>query len=196
MSKIAIIKIIVNSIIILRNAETIFKCLFQFLKPTLHLKFHFVKRIMKQRHIVLGTLILAIFTFVVAVSSLYVQVQLESGNLCGCVIPLSLFLPFLASLGLFIGTLIYYLFSPRLESRRVDLDVFLNLLERDEAKVIRALLSCGGEATQAKLSKLTGYDRVKIFRIVSKLKRRGAIEKLPKGKTNLIRLKLDTKAVP
>jgi len=146
------------------------------------------------RHVMLGTLILAVFTFVVAASSLYVQIQLESGNFCGCVIPLPLFLPFLASLGLFIGTLIYYLFSPKLEEQRVRLDDFLNLLERDEARVVKALLSCGGEATQARLSKLTGYDRVKIFRIVRRLQRRGAIEKLPKGKTNLIRLKLGTKA--
>jgi len=52
---------------------------------------------------------LSIFVFIVAISSLYVQIQIVEGNICGCLIPLPLFIPFIASVGLFIGTLSFYL---------------------------------------------------------------------------------------
>ena len=71
------------------------------------------------RKIVYGILILSMFVFIISVISLYVQVTIESGDACGCLIPLPFFIPFVGSTGLFIGTLIFYLFSPRIDKRAI-----------------------------------------------------------------------------
>jgi uncharacterized membrane protein len=141
------------------------------------------------KKIILGTLILAVFTFIVAASSLYVQTEIQQGNVCGCIIPLPLFLPFLASVGLFIGTLIYYLFSPRFEIKQNKKDFVVNLLDllgSDESKIIRVLIDNNCELSQAKIAKLTNLNKVKVFRILENLRKRNIIEKQKRGKTNII----------
>jgi predicted transcriptional regulator len=141
-----------------------------------------------RKKIVFGMLVLTIFVLIVAISSLYVQVQIEADNVCGCLIPLNLFIPLLASIGLFIGTLAYYLFSPRFDIKKPDMEPVLSMLDRPEADVIRALISSKGEMSQARIGKVTNMSKVKVFRTIDSLKRKGIVEKSAFGKTNIIRL--------
>ncbi len=136
------------------------------------------------RRILQTMLVLSIFTFIVAVTSLYVQMQMQ--NLGACTIPLPLFIPFIACLGLFIGTLIYSLMAP-VKVKGIDVDAICKLLEADEAKVIKAILT-HEDITQAKISKITKLNKVRVFRILERLERRGVIKKVKRGKTNRILL--------
>ncbi len=136
----------------------------------------------------LGRLILTVFVLVVSVSSMYVQIQVESGNACGCVIPLYMFVPFLASLGLFIGVLVYYLISPKLEKPRLDKNIILGFLNKGESKVMSVIIENRGEIPQSRIVKLTGLPKVKVSRILEALSRRGIITKVPHKKINIIRM--------
>lgn len=140
------------------------------------------------RKIVFGILVLSVFVFVISVTSLYVQVTIESGDVCGCLIPLPFFIPFVGSTGLFIGTLVYYLFTPRLERRHSGpgRELLLKLMGEGEAEIMKALAGSGGELSQARLMALTGMSKVKVFRTLERMRARGMIEKRPLGKTNAI----------
>jgi hypothetical protein len=148
----------------------------------------------QQKKVIIGMLILTVFILIVAMSSLYVQTQIESGNICGCVIPLYLFIPLLASIGLFIGTLVYYLISPRFETRAgkdAMFEFLLKGLPLDERKIMEMVLK--KPVTQAKLVRETGLDKVKVFRIVKSLQDKGLVVKEKHGKTNMIKLSDDIK---
>jgi DNA-binding MarR family transcriptional regulator len=142
------------------------------------------------RKVVFGILVLSVFVFIISVTSLYVQVTIESGDVCGCLIPLPFFIPFVGSTGLFIGTLVYYLFTPRFERRypKPDMDTLLNLLGESETRVLKTLTDNNGELSQARLTTLTGISKVKLFRTLERMKARNMIEKRPNGKTNLVSL--------
>ena len=142
------------------------------------------------KKIVVGMLVLTVFVLVVSIASLYVQVTIESGNACGCVIPLPFFIPFIGSVGLFIGTLVYYLFSPGTE-RKPDVNSALRLLSGDEASVMKALAKSGGSLSQAGIVKATGLSKVKVFRVIARMLSRGLVEKESSGKTNIIHISRD-----
>lgn len=144
-----------------------------------------------QKKIVFGILLLTVFVFVVALSSMYVQIQIEADNVCGCVIPLNLFIPLLASIGLFIGTLVYYFLSPRFEVPAVDKDTIMRLFDAETSKVLQVIVSNKGEIPQSRISRLSGMSKVKVFRILETLRKKGIVEKHPYGKTNLIKINSD-----
>ena len=100
-----------------------------------------------QKKFLTGMLVLTAFIFVVALSSLYVQIQVSSGNVCGCAIPLYLFVPLVGSMGLMIGVIAYYLLSPKFEKPAVDKGQLLNFLDRNEASVMKVLLEHKGEVS-------------------------------------------------
>ncbi len=141
----------------------------------------------KNRKIILITLILSVFVFIVSVISLYVQEVVSTGYVCGCVIPLPLFIPFIASVGLFIGTLIYYLLVPVKEP--VNKKAVLGLFENEERKIIEVLVNHRGELTQASIVRITGIPKIRVFRTLKRLEQKGVVEKRPHGKTNIITLK-------
>ncbi len=145
------------------------------------------------RKIVFGILVLSIFVFTISIVSLYVQMTIDSGDVCGCLIPLPFFIPFMGSTGLFIGTLVYYLFTPRPDkgSPKMNRNLFLGLLGDDEAMVLKALAENSGELSQARLASLTGIPKVRVFRTLEKMKARKLIEKRPMGKTNMVAIGRD-----
>ncbi|MHA1852955.1 MAG: helix-turn-helix transcriptional regulator [Candidatus Heimdallarchaeaceae archaeon] len=137
------------------------------------------------------SLILAIFVLVVSLSSWYVQMEIISGDVCSCAIPLPVLIPILASIGLLTGTLIYYVYSPKFDKAEINSNLILKFFQGDERAVIDVLLKNGGKLSQAKIVSSTGLSKVKVFRILERLKSRGLIEKESKGKTNMIRLSED-----
>lgn len=150
-----------------------------------------------EKKIVLVVTIIATFVFVVAFSSLYVQIEVSAGNACGCAIPIWLFIPLLSSIGLLIGTLIYYLLRHDKSAdayQKPDVYVkemvssFLKMFPPDEAAIARLLIENKGEMAQAKLMKESGYNKVKIHRIVKRLQIRGFVTKTKDRKINTIAL--------
>jgi hypothetical protein len=141
-----------------------------------------------RKKIVIGVMIISIFVFIVGVSSLYVQTQIETGNACGCLIPITLFIPFLASVGLLIGTMVYYLLTPKAVYRTMDREVILRLFDQDERKIVGFLLNNKGEGVQSRMVSETDMSKVKVFRVLERLLKKGIISKDPHGKTNRILL--------
>ncbi len=146
---------------------------------------------MKQsQKVILAMLIITVFILIVAGSSLYVQYHIETGEVCGCAIPLYLFVPFLSSLGLFIGVLVYYLLFVKVETKsdfiKENLDAIISLLPPNERAVFKLLVK--EPLPQSRIMKLTGFDKVKTFRIVKKLEQRGLVTREKYGKTYIVKL--------
>ena len=144
----------------------------------------------QEKKVILGTLILAVFVFIVALSSIHVQTEIYRGDVCGCAIPIPLFIPFLASIGLFIGTLLYYLFFPKYENK-IDGSVVLKLFDNAEREIIKKLLENEGSCLQSKLTRETNLSKVQVFRTLENLIHRKIAEKERYGKTNKIKLNRD-----
>jgi uncharacterized membrane protein len=98
----------------------------------------------------------------------------------------------LASLGVFVGILTYYVISKNfvLEKRTIlsDVEKTLNFLERDERNIIKALIKNKGEIYQNKLSNITKLTPVKLHRKLSNLEIKKIIFKEKKGMTNKVYL--------
>jgi len=141
----------------------------------------------QEKKLILGILILSVFVFIVAASSLYVQTEISSGNICGCAIPIPIFIPFLASIGLLIGTLVYYFFFPKYENK-IDKKIILNFFEKEEKEIITKLIDNKGSCLQSKLTRETSLSKVQVFRILENLVKRDIVSKESYGKTNIIKL--------
>ena len=146
------------------------------------------------RKIIGGSLVIAIFVLVVSLTSWYVQLQIDSGTICSCAIPLPVLIPFVSSIGLLVGTFVYYMFSSE-KGGEIGTEILFDLLTKDEADVMKVIVEEGGEISQAKIVSFTGMPKVRVFRIIERLKRKGIISKEPYGKTNLVKLRDDIKKV-
>jgi len=67
-------------------------------------------------------------------------------------------------------------------------------LTEDEMKVVNYLTRNGGSAKQNEIARELGISRLKVHRLVSSLKRRGIVEVIPQGRTNIVALKKSAKA--
>ncbi|MCD6434183.1 MAG: MarR family transcriptional regulator [Candidatus Diapherotrites archaeon] len=141
-----------------------------------------------QRKIVLGMLLLSIFVFIVAFASFYVQIELSSGDVCGCLIPIPLFIPLLSAIGLFIGMLAFYLIKEPTKEQKPKEESILKLFNSSEQQVLKVLKKHSGKATQAAIVRETGLDKVKVFRIIEKFLAKGIVEKRRFGRTNIVKL--------
>jgi len=141
------------------------------------------------KKIVLTTVLIAGFFLLVTLIALYVQYNL---NVYGyCPIPIPILIPLFASLGVFVGSLVYYLMLGKIEEskeKRIQaIKTLLEILPLEEREVLTKLIENKGSITQAKISK--EFGKVKAFRTIESLRKKGIIEKVEHGKTNLIKLK-------
>jgi len=140
------------------------------------------------KKIIIGLMIIAIFIFLVSITVAYVQTHIAEFGYC----PYEpVLIPAFASLGLFIGSLTYYFMFIKLEKsseeKRLEIvNSSLEMLQVDEKEVIKKIIENKGEILQSKLSALFG--KVKTFRVLEGLSRRGIIVKESYGKTNKIKL--------
>lgn len=136
------------------------------------------------------TMLITAFIFSVSFGTLYVQTHIMEGTACSCTLPIPLLIPTFSSFGLFIGALTYYLLSPKIESKKEKVfqtfEAFLSFLPKDEALVIKRMIQNKGEILQSRISSELG--KVRSFRAIESLKRRGLIIKEPYGKTNNLKL--------
>jgi uncharacterized membrane protein len=139
---------------------------------------------------IIAIILLSGFIFAVSFSTLYAQTNISQGTACSCTLPIPLLIPTLSSLGLLMGSVVYYFMFPKVEeSKEKQVQMVFSLVEMlnpNEKDIVRKLLENRGQILQSRLSQLFG--KVKTFRILENLKKRGIIEKEPYGKTNIIKL--------
>ncbi len=139
------------------------------------------------------------FIFIVSFSALYVSDAIKNNNACGCVIPIPYMILMLSSLGLFIGSLAFYiLISKHLNEKKEiskNIELTLKFLEKNEKSIVRSLIKNKEPIQQSKLESETGMHKVKIHRTLDKLIQKGIIEKLQEGKINKIKLKEELKDI-
>ncbi|MEM7826568.1 MAG: hypothetical protein QW451_02995 [Candidatus Aenigmatarchaeota archaeon] len=145
--------------------------------------------VLKRRNIIL-VILLSGFIFAVSLSTLYAQTHIIEGTACSCTLPIPVLIPTFASLGLLIGSVLYYFMSPKIEeSKEKQVQALFSLVEilnPEEREILKKLIENKGEILQSKLSQ--SFGKVKTFRILENLRKRGVIEKEPYGKTNVIKL--------
>ena len=99
-------------------------------------------------------------------------------------------LPFIAFIGLLIGTLVYYIMSDKIvqsnQSLKQNTKIILNFLTGQEKKVIETLLENDGKVQQYELSHLPNLNKLKTHRILVNLEEKGIIHKEKLGKINKI----------
>ncbi len=143
-----------------------------------------------KRNIMIVIMLITGFIFAVSFSTLYAQTHIVEGTACACTLPIPILIPTFSSLGILIGSFVYYAMFPKLTASEKkiaeDAQVILDMLQFDERSIIKKIIENKGMITQSKLSSLFG--KVKTFRVLENLKRRGIITKESYGKTNKIKL--------
>ncbi len=153
-------------------------------------------KIHEHKNLLIIIMVIAIFIFIVSLASLYTQREISCGRATTCTIPLPFLIPITASMGLLVGTFVFYLMESKIEKKDIRINessnVISRLLSSEERNLIK-ILARENELTQARLTFLSKMPRLKVFRTVEKLKEKGLIEKKEKGKLRIIKMKEDIK---
>jgi hypothetical protein len=106
-------------------------------------------------------------------------------------------LPLFVILGFVLGVLVFYFTSSRKTAVQAvpKKETLLLLLEGDERKVVERVSAEGGRVLQSEISHYPGIGKVKAHRIIERLVSRGVIQKESHGKTNLVKLSPQIKAL-
>ncbi|MCA9486934.1 hypothetical protein H6501_03800 [Candidatus Woesearchaeota archaeon] len=94
----------------------------------------------------------------------------------------------IALTSLLVGAVVILLFQWKIN--KLQMEKILFLLPKDEAEILACLLEHNNKLEQNHLVAYTGYNKVRISRILTKYEQKGIIEKRNMGNTNLILLKL------
>ncbi len=89
---------------------------------------------------------------------------------------------------LIIGGVVILLFQSKIN--KLQLEKILFLLPKDEAEILKCLIEHNYRLEQNHLVAYTGYNKVRISRILTKYEQKGIIEKRNMGNTNLVILNL------
>lgn len=99
-------------------------------------------------------------------------------------------IPFFAFIGLFVGTVVYYIMADRIVHQETVLQkntrIILKFLNPLERKVVDTILENGGKVQQYELSHLPNLNKVKTHRILKNLEDKGIIAKERLGKVNRV----------
>ena len=99
-------------------------------------------------------------------------------------------LPFIAFIGLLVGTVVYYVMSDKViqqeQSLKKNTRIILNFLTGQERKVVETLLDNEGKVQQYELSHLPNLNKLRTHRILLNLEQKGIIHKVKIGKINKI----------
>lgn len=96
---------------------------------------------------------------------------------------------------LFVGSLVYYLFSLEIDKKEKiisrNLEVLTSILDEDEKAVLDLIVMNKGRIEQARISEK--YGKIKAHRILKKLSQKNIIDLSKDGKTNTVHLKNELK---
>jgi ribosomal protein S25 len=104
-----------------------------------------------------------------------------------CIIPLWIFIPLLASLGLFIGALIYSLLFGK-EKTGFDKRILLKFFDDPYEKTVFQQILENKTIKQYEIVKKTKLDKVRVHRILKKFEKLGLIKRVKKGKILIVEL--------
>ena len=113
------------------------------------------------------------------VNGLYVE---QSGS------SLPLIVYAISFISIIIGGIIVIMFQWKIN--KVQLEKVLKILPNQERAVVKILIENNNAIEQNRLVALSGYNKVKISRLVAELETRGVVKKTNLGNTNLIVLDL------
>ncbi len=151
----------------------------------------------KSRKLLIVVMIMAVFVLIVSLASLYTQRVVSCGEAQTCTIPLPFLIPIIASVSLFVGSLMSYLMIEKLSKKDYSFSKasgFIEKLFNKEEYEILKLVAKNNEISQAKIVQSTGLSRLRVFRIIEKLKYKGIISKEEKdGKLRVIKMSDDLK---
>ncbi len=132
------------------------------------------------------------FVFLASFTAFYVKENYGVQEACSCDIPIYLIIIIFSSAGVFVGTLTYYLLTQSFikEKRALTSDILktLDFLDADEKTIMEAIIRGSGKISQNRIARDAKIDRVKVFRKISSLERKGVITKERHGMTNMIML--------
>ena len=94
----------------------------------------------------------------------------------------------ISAISLILGAIIILLFQFKIN--KIQLKSILNLLPKEESEIVRVLIDNNNSLEQNHIVALTGYNKVRVSRVLTKYEQKGIIEKRNIGNTNLIILKL------
>ncbi|MCD6402721.1 MAG: hypothetical protein J7K98_00120 [Candidatus Aenigmarchaeota archaeon] len=141
-----------------------------------------------EKIILIAIAVLASFVFLVSFGTLYAQTHIVEGNACSCTLPIPLLIPTFSSLGILVGSVVYYALTSRMEKiaekRSGEREALLKLLNEEERFIISKLIENEGKITQSSISRKLG--KVKAFRAIERLRARGVVKKERYGKTNIL----------
>ena len=104
----------------------------------------------------------------------------------GTSLPLIVYL--ISFLSIVIGGFIVIMFQWKIN--KIQLEKVVKILPQDERIVVKILLENNNAIEQNKLVALSGFNKVKISRLITELEQRDVIKKTNLGNTNLIVLKI------
>jgi len=143
--------------------------------------------------------IIAGFTAVLFFSIIYLNEKVLCDIDCRIQNEVSIVLVLLSLFGMFIGSLTYYFISEKYEKKitkmQKDISLTLKFLDSEEKSIMTSILYHKGKATQSEIARDTGLSRVKVFRNLKKLEKKGIIRKKPNGMTNTIELEEELEKV-
>jgi hypothetical protein len=140
--------------------------------------------------------IITFFVFVVSFTAFYTTENFSSA--CGCTLPPWIIIIAVASFGLCIGSLVFFLlnknFLSQKKSMKSSTNKLLQFFDDEERAVLSFLSKNSSPVFQSSLSKDLAIDKVKLSRILNSFEKKQLIKKEPKGMTNLISLDDDLKS--
>jgi len=133
------------------------------------------------------TVVLIIVGFVLSVSLVYYYIHenFMGGSSCSCSIPVYWVLASLSTIGILVGIFVYaYLEgSFRKERKELHSEVMdtLNFLKDDEKRIVEILIKSGGRVLQKDIVELSGFNKVKVSRCLSRLEDKSVVSRRENG---------------
>jgi uncharacterized membrane protein len=139
-------------------------------------------------------LIIGAISFIILVISLSLLLANRFNvTTCGCpkVISQNFVYLFILLSVIFVSSLLYYLFSLKLDYKdktiEKNIEILYSILDKEEKNVLQKIIKNKGQISQSQISE--DYGKLKAHRIIQKLKEKKIIEVQENGKTNKILLK-------
>lgn len=149
------------------------------------------------KHLLIIFMIVAGLVLVVSLASLYTQRVVSCGEAQTCTIPVPFLIPIIASVSLFVGSLMGYFMVGKIlkkENKVKKCSGFVEKLFSSEEYKILKLVAKNKRISQAEIVRRTHLPRLKVFRIIEKLKERKILEKYEEnGKTRIIKMDKELK---
>jgi hypothetical protein len=141
----------------------------------------------------LALVILTLFVFVISFTAFYTKENFSAA--CGCKVPIWIIVITMASFGMLVGSLVYFLLNKNeINEKKIFKSAIiktLNFLDEDERRVFEKIVENRGQIYQSKISSDLKINKVKTFRILNQLEKKKIIRKEKSGMTNLIFLEDD-----